>query len=95
MAKLGFEFLFRVEASRFTRGIWILWNSSIDVEVLRVHCQYVHMRVKPCSGGRLYCVLLFMVVLRRLKAMICGWSWKPYLRELMNPGSLQEILMLF
>lgn len=51
MSKLDFESLFRVEATGFTGGIFFLWNSSIEVYILHVHCQYIHMRVK-CSSGR-------------------------------------------
>ncbi|MBA0560840.1 hypothetical protein Golob_017716 [Gossypium lobatum] len=45
IAKLGFENSFRVEAMRFAKGIWLLWNDDIIVDILKVHTLFIHMRI--------------------------------------------------
>ncbi|MBA0715767.1 hypothetical protein Golax_014653 [Gossypium laxum] len=45
IAKLGFENSFRVEAMGFTKGIWLLWNDDIIVDILKVHTLFIHMRI--------------------------------------------------
>ncbi|KAK8677045.1 hypothetical protein V6N13_142601 [Hibiscus sabdariffa] len=42
--RAGFDCSFRVEAHGLSGGIWILWQSSIHLEVLVVSSQYVHAR---------------------------------------------------
>ncbi|KAJ1411086.1 Ribonuclease H-like superfamily [Sesbania bispinosa] len=50
--RCGFHFNHRIEASRFSRGIWILWNEfNIRVEIIYSHPQYVHLRISPLHGG--------------------------------------------
>ncbi|KAL4362548.1 hypothetical protein GQ457_04G039580 [Hibiscus cannabinus] len=42
--KSGFDFSYRIEATGFSRGIWILWRESISVDVLVVTKQFIHAR---------------------------------------------------
>ncbi|KAI9124541.1 hypothetical protein K1719_004463 [Acacia pycnantha] len=47
--KLGFHNSHRVEASGFSGGIWILWSSFVQINILVNHVQFVHMEVS-CNG---------------------------------------------
>ncbi|XP_031120226.1 uncharacterized protein LOC116023370 [Ipomoea triloba] len=48
--KLGFEKWARVEALRFSGGIWFLWSNACQIEVLNSHPQFVHMVIKENTG---------------------------------------------
>ncbi|KAJ1441395.1 Ribonuclease H-like superfamily [Sesbania bispinosa] len=51
--KCGFQFNYRVDASGFSGGIWILWNDTNSrVEVISNHPQFVHLKISPLHGGR-------------------------------------------
>lgn len=41
--KLGFDDWVRVEALRFSGGIWILWRNLVYIDVIRTHPQYVFL----------------------------------------------------
>lgn len=41
----GFENSHRVEATCFSRGIWLIWWNFIEVEVLFNHRQFIHFRI--------------------------------------------------
>ena len=43
--KSGFNKSHRVEAEGFSSGIWILWKDIFDVEIIRNHTQFIHLRV--------------------------------------------------
>ena len=43
--KSGFDYFHRVEAMGFSGGIWLLWRSSIEVEVLINHRQFIHFKI--------------------------------------------------
>ena len=43
--KSGFENSHRVEAVGFSGGIWLLWQSVIEVEVLLNHKQFIHFKI--------------------------------------------------
>ena len=43
--KSGFEYSHRVEAVGFSGGIWLLWRSSIEVEVSSNHRQFIHFKI--------------------------------------------------
>ncbi|XP_024041873.1 uncharacterized protein LOC127898857 [Citrus sinensis] len=43
--KSGFDYSHRVEAVGFSGGIWLLWRSSIEVEVLINHRQFIHFKI--------------------------------------------------
>ncbi|KAI9079071.1 hypothetical protein K1719_038979 [Acacia pycnantha] len=47
--KLGFHNSHRVESSGFSGGIWILWSSFVQINILVNHVQFVHMEVS-CNG---------------------------------------------
>lgn len=53
IARLGFDSWFRVDATGFSGGICILWDSAcLNVEILASHTQYVHMRCGPTDGSQ-------------------------------------------
>lgn len=37
LGKLGFPYYWKVDASGFSGGIWLLWNSGLTVDVVQVH----------------------------------------------------------
>ena len=43
--KNGFEFSHRVEAVGFSRGIWLLWQNCVEVELVINHRQFIHFKV--------------------------------------------------
>ena len=43
--KLGFEHWLRVEALGFSGGIWLLWKESCNVQILKTHPQFIHLKV--------------------------------------------------
>ena len=43
--KNGFDNSHRVEAVGFFGGIWILWRSFIEVEVLANYRQFIHLKI--------------------------------------------------
>lgn len=43
--KLGFKYSHRVEANRFSREIWLIWNNSICLEVLGNTCWFIHTKI--------------------------------------------------
>ena len=43
--KSGFDQWVRVEAIGYGRGIWILWKESLQVEILKSHPQFIHLRI--------------------------------------------------
>ncbi|KAK5840874.1 hypothetical protein PVK06_009779 [Gossypium arboreum] len=46
IAKLGFDYSFRVEATGFAGGIWLLWNEGSSVEFFEAHLQFIHVRIR-------------------------------------------------
>lgn len=46
IAKLGFDYSFRVEAKGFAGGIWLLWKGETSIEILQAHPQFVHMHIR-------------------------------------------------
>ncbi|XP_052485201.1 uncharacterized protein LOC105780926 [Gossypium raimondii] len=49
IAKLGFHRSHRVEATRFSGGIWICWKESVCVNVLKNHSKFVLVKVTSTS----------------------------------------------
>ncbi|XP_019179248.1 PREDICTED: uncharacterized protein LOC109174466 [Ipomoea nil] len=47
---LGFDDWMRVEAIGFSGGIWILWKSSIHIEVLDTHPQFISLQVQDADS---------------------------------------------
>ncbi|MBA0561154.1 hypothetical protein Golob_018003, partial [Gossypium lobatum] len=45
IVKLGFDNSFKVEAFGFAGGFWLLWNDDVDVEVLKAHPEFIHLRI--------------------------------------------------
>lgn len=45
MLSWGLNTKFRVEATGFAGGIWLLWNESSSVELPKVHPQFIHARI--------------------------------------------------
>ncbi|KAL4284826.1 hypothetical protein GQ457_16G025340 [Hibiscus cannabinus] len=44
--KSGFKYSYRVEAHGFSGGIWLLWQCSVNVQILAVSNQYIHTLCK-------------------------------------------------
>ncbi|KAL4271801.1 hypothetical protein GQ457_13G020760 [Hibiscus cannabinus] len=42
--KFGFEFSYRVEASGFSEGIWLLWSASVSLDIVAISSQFLHAR---------------------------------------------------
>ncbi|KAL4311843.1 hypothetical protein GQ457_01G028380 [Hibiscus cannabinus] len=38
----GFEFSYRVEASGFSGGIWLLWSASVTIDIVAISSQFIH-----------------------------------------------------
>ena len=47
---LGFDHWIRVEAVGYGGGIWVLWQDTLQVKILRTRPQFVHMVVTPQGG---------------------------------------------
>ena len=50
----GFGWSHRVEAKGFAWGIWILWQDSFTVTIIKNHRQFVHFRVDDGKGNSTY-----------------------------------------
>ncbi|KAE8690184.1 hypothetical protein F3Y22_tig00110912pilonHSYRG00189 [Hibiscus syriacus] len=49
IGKLGFDHSFKIEAIGISAGIWILWNSSLSVDIIVAHPQYIHATISRSS----------------------------------------------
>lgn len=47
----GFAMSHCIEATCFSRGIWILWQDNLDIEVVLNHKQFVHMKIAKSVQG--------------------------------------------
>ncbi|MBA0758180.1 hypothetical protein Gotri_021201, partial [Gossypium trilobum] len=56
IAKLGFDYSFRVELVGFAGGIRLLWKEGSSVEVLKAYPQFIHVRIRDrrCRRPFLY-----------------------------------------
>ncbi|MBA0704625.1 hypothetical protein Golax_016870, partial [Gossypium laxum] len=56
IAKLGFDYSFRVELVGFAGGIRLLWKEGSSVEVLKAYPQFIHVRIwdRRCHRPFLY-----------------------------------------
>ncbi|KAK8554852.1 hypothetical protein V6N13_118533 [Hibiscus sabdariffa] len=59
IASLGFPYSHRIEANRFSGGIWIVWFESVKVDILLNHFQFVYFRItdKRCGSSSLATVI--------------------------------------
>lgn len=46
ISRIGLPNSFRVEATGFSGGIWILWDDVWPVQIIEPHSQYIHCRVQ-------------------------------------------------
>ena len=44
--KIGFDRSFRLEATGFSGGIWIMWKDDLYVEVREIYKQYIYTYIK-------------------------------------------------
>ncbi|KAH1073529.1 hypothetical protein J1N35_025857 [Gossypium stocksii] len=74
ITKLGFDYSFRVEASGFSGGIWVLWKAVNSVEILQVHSQFIHIRIwdKRCCRPFL-CTAIYASPQRGTRAQL--WEY--------------------
>ncbi|KAL4291239.1 hypothetical protein GQ457_14G000340 [Hibiscus cannabinus] len=47
----GYDFSYKIEATGFSGGIWILWRESVSVDVLVVTKQFIHARCSPAGNA--------------------------------------------
>ncbi|KAL4279829.1 hypothetical protein GQ457_03G024220 [Hibiscus cannabinus] len=40
----GFDFSYRIEATGFSGGIWLMWNNFVSLDILAVSSQFIHAR---------------------------------------------------
>ncbi|KAI9081418.1 hypothetical protein K1719_036564 [Acacia pycnantha] len=71
--KLGFHNSHRVEASGFSGGIWILWSSKVDINILTNQVQFVHMNVSYASQNINF---LFTAVYRSPQKQFRKYLWQ-------------------
>ncbi|GMJ02456.1 hypothetical protein HRI_003914800 [Hibiscus trionum] len=55
----GFDNSYRVEATGFSGGIWVLWRSSVRLDVVAVSSQFVHGWCYDIARQK-YCFITFM-----------------------------------
>lgn len=71
IAKIGFPNSFRVEAE-FAGGIWFCWTDNIIVDILEVHFQMIHVRVRNAQRSASF---LFSAVYASLQATSRRFLW--------------------
>lgn len=54
LGRLDFQNSFISEAHGFSRGIWILWNNIVTVDIVVAHAQVLHMKIKQATMEFLY-----------------------------------------
>ncbi|KAL4369616.1 hypothetical protein GQ457_05G027480 [Hibiscus cannabinus] len=54
--KHGFDHSFRVEATGFSGGIWLLWKGNLRVDVLAVSNQFIHVNCEERESEFVGCV---------------------------------------
>ncbi|MBA0819629.1 hypothetical protein Gohar_025672, partial [Gossypium harknessii] len=59
IGKLGYQNSFKIEASVFFGGIWLIWNGNVDIEILYLYPQVIHMRF--CSKRMNYTFLVLAI----------------------------------
>ncbi|XP_028754199.1 uncharacterized protein LOC114713696 [Neltuma alba] len=48
--KIGYPYSHHVEADGYSGGIWLMWNSRVQVRVLANHKQFIHTTIQNSSG---------------------------------------------
>ncbi|KAI9119114.1 hypothetical protein K1719_009789 [Acacia pycnantha] len=71
--KLGFHNSHKVEASGFSRGIWILWSSNVTINILVNHVQFVHIEI---SWACLNLKFLFTAVYGSPQSQFWKFLWR-------------------
>lgn len=70
--KTGFANWIRVEASGFSGGIWVLWNNSINIHIVRTDPQFVLMQVHDRVGDPFWLAAVYASPNRTLRRIL----WK-------------------
>lgn len=51
IARISMDKSFRVKENGFVGGIWILWNSSVVMDIICYHSQFIHMQITYPHGS--------------------------------------------
>ncbi|KAH1057167.1 hypothetical protein J1N35_035232 [Gossypium stocksii] len=62
IVKLGFHHSHRIEARGFSRGIWIGWNDTTQIEIIQNPPQFILVKVR--NGGQIEPILIVFVYRR-------------------------------
>ncbi|KAK9046398.1 hypothetical protein V6N11_052286 [Hibiscus sabdariffa] len=49
--RLGFPHSFRVECHGFSGGMWLMWDDSVDIVILKISNQFIHFKVTVVAGN--------------------------------------------
>ncbi|KAL4278534.1 hypothetical protein GQ457_03G023770 [Hibiscus cannabinus] len=80
--RLGFPNSFRVECHGFSGGIWLMWDDSVDIVILKISNQFIHFKVTVATGNVSF---LMTAVYASPCSSKCKSLW-PQLAAL-NPGN--------
>ncbi|KAK8612913.1 hypothetical protein V6N13_104238 [Hibiscus sabdariffa] len=51
IASIGFPYSYRIEATGYSRGLWLYWYNSVTIDVLVNHFQFLHFRINCVDDG--------------------------------------------
>ncbi|KAA3464499.1 Pyridoxal-phosphate-dependent serine hydroxymethyltransferase [Gossypium australe] len=72
--KLGYSDSCRIEANGFFGGIWVFWNDNINVKILGLHCQAVHMWIGNGQNSTgFFCSTIYASLQRNNRHML--WDY--------------------
>lgn len=74
--RLGFPNSFRIEASGFSGGIWLLWSDRVRVEILHAEWQFIHTKIHMIDADKSF---LFTPVYANPTPSICKHLWSSLL----------------
>lgn len=60
IANLGYLNSFRVKANGFAGGIWVCWNEDLFVDILNIHSQVIHVKLKTSHNSKhFFCSIVY------------------------------------
>ncbi|KAL4362736.1 hypothetical protein GQ457_04G010410 [Hibiscus cannabinus] len=78
----GFLNSFRVEASRFSGGIWLQWKDFISIDIMAISNQFIHTAYSDARSD-FKCIITFVYASPNVRR--CHVLWDQL--EALNPGS--------
>ncbi|KAK8660939.1 hypothetical protein V6N13_051845 [Hibiscus sabdariffa] len=73
IAAIGFPHSYRIEAAGYSGGIWLCWYSSIKIDILVNHFQFLHFRITCIDDGNSALATLIYASPNATKRK-CVWS---------------------